>query len=234
MFTEACWYGDPNCWPPKSAIPSSLEPYALMVSAPDPGWSFTRCEVLPMPHQRWWQGTVATAHFLQHYLGMKVEERWCMGTSMTALTNYQLSEVFFACVYLDQCINYSVSNIWQYRLRFPRCALDSVFTKSKNAQPGLVVTFLNVESLRQIFFSCTEAWKMVRRGHVTWLSLDLSHYLRGFIHPRWWRISSINSITWWNDSGAHDPTFGFKGFNVKPPGIWDSKMQRCFTREMCD
>ena len=91
---------DPNCWPPIFAIPSSLEPYAVMVSAPDPGWSFTRCEVLPMPHRRWWQGTVATAHFLQHYLGMKVEERWCMGMSMTALTNYQLVAGFFLCLVL--------------------------------------------------------------------------------------------------------------------------------------
>lgn len=73
---------DPNGWPPQICDP--FKSWALCSYGQRPRsrmklYGFTRCEVLPMPHRRWWQGTVATAHFLQQYLGIGVEERWCMG-----------------------------------------------------------------------------------------------------------------------------------------------------------
>ena len=51
-----------------------------------------------------------------------------------------------------------------------------------------------VEMMMLIRNSCVEVLLLMVQKSCTSLIGSLSHYLQGFIHPRWCRISSINSM----------------------------------------
>ena len=60
----------------------------------------------------------------------------------------------------------------------------------------------------------------------------LSHYLQGFIHPRWWRISSINSIIG-EDFFRTLRTFKVTQ-NTNPDGLVISPISPCCKGELAE